>query len=575
MAHHDLVREAIVDLLAPDERLAAHRALADVLAIAGDAEGDLGLVAFHLAAAGDAAGATRWALCAAEVAERASAFARAAELLELALGTDTGIGSRALQARLARALREAGRGNDAARIFAELARTAAVPAEGRAQLRAASDALMTIGAVDEGLALLKPAMVGLGIRVDSGSFARSLRLVGGALGILVGRRKGVAAARTDPVAAERFDTTWPVAKALIFVEPLVGVDYMLRALGYAEASGDPERVARVTGPIAGFVLGSLPGFKATAERWVTQLGRHAQSPYFVAAEPLWRAFLESARGNLGEAKLASERAIEHLRAAEDTHWERFQAFSILGRVLHSRGHFTTVTSLAQSHMPDAVRRGDLHAQVLLASYRMVPVLAAGRPDETRAIADWTLRSWLPDRYSPQTFYALRGRYMADLIEGHTQAAASAIASGRAAFEKAGGYRIVFSRFDHDILEARAVLALDGSTVPGLWPIDRLVKRLEQLAMPEGAAHAALLRASLTARAGDRGATLTWLARATDRLDAAGVDLEAQIARLRLAQLQGLQVPADAARLALRQLGVADPDRWADLLAPGYDRLIAR
>ena len=94
-------------------------------------------------------------------------------------------------------------------------------------------------------------------------------------------------------------------------------------------------------------------------------------------------------------------------------------------------------------------------------------------------------------------------------------------------------------------------------------------------MPEGAAHAALLRASLTARAGDRGATLTWLARATDRLDAAGVDLEAQIARLRLAQLQGLQVPADAARLALRQLGVADPDRWADLLAPGYDRLIAR
>jgi len=51
----------------------------------------------------------------------------------------------------------------------------------------------------------------------------------------------------------------------------------------------------------------------------------------------------------------------------------------------------------------------------------LPALAAGRPDETRAIAEWTLRTWLPDRYSPQTFYALRALYMADLIEQRLRA----------------------------------------------------------------------------------------------------------------------------------------------------------
>jgi len=581
MPHHDLVRESIVAALSRADRTAAHRALADVLREAvrdemADTRDDLGLVAFHLVAAGDTAAATPFALRAAEAAEQASAFARAADLLELVLAGDrhAGLDVRALQSRLARALREASRGHDAARVFGELAQSARDPAERRARLRAAADAVMTLGAVDQGLLILKPVLDELGIASDSGGVARTLRLAGSALAILTGRTRGIAAARASARAAERFDTTWPLAKALVFVDPLVGLDFMMRALEAAQASGDPERVARVTGPLAGFALGSIAGFKGIADRWVDQLGAHSQSAYLVAAEALWRAFLASGRGRLESAQDASERAIELMRSVEDAQWERVQAVSILGRVLVARGHFATALSLAQTHLPDAMRRGDLHAQVVFASYRLLPALAAGRPEETRTIADWTLRTWLPDRYSPQTFYALRGQRMTELLEGRTQVAAQTLATGRAAFEKAGGYRIVFSRFDHDLLEARTVLACDRMSTHGLWPLERLIERLEKLAMPEGAAHAMLLRASVAARAGDRNATLTWLARATHRLDDAGVDLEAQVARLRTAQLLGQSDPADAARLALRRLGVADPDRWADLLAPGYERLVA-
>lgn len=577
MPHHDLVREAIVSALSSDERAQAHRALADALAETTSTRDDLGLIAFHLVAAGDVAAATPFALRAADAAENASAFARAAELFELVLSSGVGLDVRGLQSRLARALREAGRGRDAARVFGELANSANDAVERRARLRAASDALMTIGDIDQGLKVLKPVLQELGIAAESGGFARGLRLVGGALGILTGRRKGIAARRPNAIAAERFDTVWPIAKSLIFVDPMDGLDHMASALKLAEASGDPDRVARVTGPLAGFVLGSIPGFKTIAERWVSQIGARSDTPYFPAAEALWRAFLANAQGRLAEAKEASERAIELLRLVEDTHWERIQAVSILARGLLSQGHFTTLTSLIQNHLPDAVRRGDLHAQVLFSSYRSMPALAAGRLDEARALSDWTLSTWLPDRYSPQTFYALRGLRMAELIEGRVDACARELADGRAAFEKFGGYRIVFSRLDHDLLEARLVLACgDGRAIDAkLWPIDRLLSRLEALAMPEGAAHAALLRASLAASKGERNATLTWLGRATHGLDAAGVDLEAHIARLRMAQVFHQESPANAARLALRQLGVADPDHWANVVAPGYERLIAR
>lgn len=574
MPSHDLVREALVASLDADTRRAAHRALAEVLAATPALHDDLGLVAHHYAEAGDLAESARWALRAADVAERTSAFARAADLLRVALahGTFAPEERRPLDLRLARALREAGQGREAARIYQDLARSAPDPATRRARLRAAADALMTIGAVDEGLTVLAPVLAELGIERSEGSALRGLRLVRGALAILLRLRRGVAAKRPDPMAAERFDTTWPIARSLVFVEPMAGLDHMLRALAYGEASGDPRRVARVTGPLAGFVLGSMGPFRPIATRWLADHEALAGERFFAGTAALWRGVLLCTQGDLLPTMPHAHRAIEDLAGVEDARWEQFQALSLLALLFHNRGHFATTASLVRAHLPDAERRGDLHAQVVLSNYLMLPALAAGRPEETRAIVDWTLESWLPGRYSPQTFYALRAQRMIALLEGQAAAAARQVAEGRAAFEKAGGYRILLSRFDHDLFEARVVLATDERR--GLLPVDKLISRLRGLPIPVGPAQASLLEASISIKRGDQRAALAALEHAAQGLEAIGVDLEAQVARLRIAQLRGDAAAVDGARLALRQLGFADPDRWANMIAPGYEAALA-
>ncbi|MFO0747336.1 MAG: hypothetical protein U1F43_16965 [Myxococcota bacterium] len=468
--------------------------------------------------------------------------------------------------RLARALREAGRGRDAARVEGELARSAPTPEERRAHLRAAVDALMVVGAIDEGLAIARDIGAELGLDLGSSGAARALRLAGGALRILLDPtasgqpRRGPGDAR----ARERCDTLWPVARALVFIDPLVGVDAMLRALGEARASGDARRVKRVTGPIAGFLLGTIPGFKATARRWVDALDDEA-------ARLLWSSYLCGTQGDLIGSLAAGRAAMERLADAPDAGWERLQAISIVARGLFGRGHFATLRALVNAHLPDAERQANLYAMATLTSYLLLPTLTAGRVEEARGLARWTHATWLPGRFSPISFYADRCLRLADAYEGRAASAAADIAAGRDAFAKAGGYRIVISRFDHDLMEARIALALTAP-VAGLWPVAKLLDRLAKLALPEGPAHAELLRASVAARDGRREAALGALGRAIAMLEHIGVDLEAQVGRLRQAQLRGEAAPAEAARAALRQLGVRDPDRWAEVVAPGYAAL---
>lgn len=575
MPSHDLVREALVASLDADTRRAAHRALAEVLAATPALHDDLGLVAHHYAEAGDLAESARWALRAAEVAERTSAFARAADLLRVALahGTLAPDDRRPLEVRLARAFREAGHGREAARIYQDLARSAADPAERRIRLRAGADALMTIGLIEEGLELLGPILTELRMQRSDAGAARGLRLVRGALAILLRLRRGVAASQPDPVAAERFDTSWSIAKSLVFVDPMAGLDHMLTALTHGEASGDPRRVARVTGPLAAFVLGTIGPFRPVARRWIAASEALAGDRYFDATAALWRGVMLCAEGHLAQAMPFAHHAIDSIAGVPEAQWERFQALSLMALLCHNRGHFTTAAGLVRTHLPDAERRGDLHAQVVLSNYLMWPTLAAGRPDETRAIADWTLRSWLPGRYSPQTFYALRAQGMIDLFEGRAAHAARALASGRAAFKKAGGYRIIFSRFDHDLFEARVALATEEPH--GLLPIEKLLARLRAIPIPEGPAQASLLSASVAMKKGDRAAALAALEQAATALEAVGVDLDSQVARLRAAQLRGEASVVDSARRVIRQLGVADPDRWAQLVAPGYEALLGK
>src|SRR5262249_43806951 len=112
--YHDRIRDAVLANVDVPSQCAYHQRLAQALE-ASEAP-DPEMLAVHWRAAGDITRAARHALAAAERAEAALDFARAARLYEAALEAHApgALERRPLEAKLARALANAGRGKQAA-----------------------------------------------------------------------------------------------------------------------------------------------------------------------------------------------------------------------------------------------------------------------------------------------------------------------------------------------------------------------------------------------------------------------------------------------------------------------------
>jgi hypothetical protein len=563
--YHDLVRQALTQAMLEPDRRELHCAIAREI-VAGEA--DAGVVAHHFVAGGLLAEGRAWALRGATLAEQHGAHAQAAELLGLA--RRAGADDREVRLRWANALREAGRGREAANAFLEVARFTRDATDRRRCRRLAAESLLDSGAVTDGMAIMNPLLAELGVAASGHPLPRGLRIAAGALWIA--RNTELTPASPDAAEAERFDACWAMAKSLLFADPIAGIDALLRALRHAVASGDVQRIARASGPLAAFVLAQLPGYKRAAGRWIDALRERRDDPYFVGIHALWRALESATHGRLDEVIRFAREAVDRLGTVADATWERVQAVLFMERGLMCRGHYATLLAFASAHVIDAERRGDLYAAVTMSTGTMLPRVAFGLIAETRAVADWISAAWLPDRYSPQRFYAVLGHVMADLYEGRPDDAARRIVAGRRDFERAGGYRFPFSRLDHDLLEARVAAALGPRGADGLLSLPALLARLRAIPMPEGRAHAELLRASHENARGQREQALVALDLAVDGFTRAHVDLEGAVARLRRAELRGDRQEADSAAAAIRQLGVRDPLQWANTVAPGFDAM---
>jgi hypothetical protein len=561
------VAQAILGGLEAEGRRAIHDALANRM-IGLDA--DPGTIAFHCLAVGRREEARHFALVAADRAERARAHAASADLLALAL--QAGDDSVETRRRHAEALVACGRPREAAAALVALSERAepGAPEGGSGERLKAAEVLLQSGHFAEGLALVEPLMRRHGLALPAGSWKKTGTLLGHAAWLVVAGKRAAAPRRhanqaPSEAVALQSDLAWAVGKSLVFVDPLVGIGVLFTSL--RTARGDARRFARAAGPLAAFVLGNVPGLKGTARRWVEAMDALDDEPYFKGVSHLWRALKALGTSELGVALAAAVEAMDRLQTDPRASWERVQAASYAARALINRGHYHSALALIEAHAIDADLRGDLGAKIALDTYRPMASLAAGRVAETRANCQWLLDTWLPDRYAPHTFYALRGLVMADLMDGDAASAAARIVSSRKAFTKAGGYRFPFSRFDHDLLEARVVMALDRA-VPGTWPLERLLSRLEALPNDEARGHAKLLRATVCLEQGKHVEARALLARASAHLERCEVDLEGEAARWLWARLERSDEAAASARMKMSRLGVADPERWMEIIVPG-------
>lgn len=576
--YHDRIREVVVARLTGPELRRAHADLARTLEASPGAEPEL--LARHLHGAGEPARAAVYALEAAERADAALAFDRAAELYgqALAWGEHAPARRRELLARRGRALVNAGRSAAAAPLFLEASRGEGV--EGRRELvRLAAEAYLVAGHIDEGLAVLRPLRAELGIGYPASNARATLSLVEQLVRLQI---RGIDfVRRADPESPveelARADLCWSLGKGLFAVLPSQGVGFMLRSLRCALGAGEPVRIGRSLA-YAGALLQIQGGaaarrgeaYLARAEALTSEVG----DPRLQATVLIWRAHTHLFAGRWRAVIDHADRGLEILdRRCTGVRWESVMAATLALLGLEALGDVREVEQRARQHAREAADHGDLYAQVVFTQFVAFYRAARGDTAGARRDARRALELWTREAYTVQHLYAMRIEAYCDLYEGAPEAARARLLADWPRIRRAQLLRVPMSRVDALLLAARVQLSLARGHRRGalLRSCEEIARRLSrERARPEGWPSAALIRAGIAAVKGDRGLALALLERSIARFEALDMGLLAAAARRRRGELLGDAEQVAAADAWMRQRGIADPARWVRVLAPGFD-----
>ena len=186
-----------------------------------------------------------------------------------------------------------------------------------------------------------------------------------------------------------------------------------------------------------------------------------------------------------------------------------------------------------------------------------------------------IEDFSPRGYVLQCWYELSGQVETLLDEGAAGGAREHLLARWPALEESLFLRIQTIRINSLHLRARTAIAAAAGESSGYEPLlaeaARDVRRIEREDMPWGNALARLLLAGIASIRGDAAETVAHLASAEEMLGATDMALYAAVSRSRRGALTageaGRALTAAAAD-AMRAQGIRDPNRMADMWAPG-------
>ncbi|MBL0212704.1 MAG: protein kinase [Myxococcales bacterium] len=283
--YHQRLRETAFAAMPGEARRALHQRFAGWFEATTS---DAGQLAYHWHEAGNPTRAAHWAIVAGEAAQAqlawgvASAwFARA-----LTLGTDTPL----VRGQLAECLFLGGKLAAAAEEFLTLART---DREGDRWRVRAAEAYLKLGELDRGLGLLDEVLARRGVHRAKNRVTSVVRAVSVAAHWM--SPLPVKQRRVDDVLASAYRV---IASFLSTPYPIESLEYVLRGVALAEASGDRAAHAMGMAMLAAYVAtGSLGRFGDRAIANAQQLSAQSGAPYprMVAAGA--SGMLATLRGN--------------------------------------------------------------------------------------------------------------------------------------------------------------------------------------------------------------------------------------------------------------------------------------
>lgn len=573
--YHDRVRAAVVGGMAPDRVTAIHRQLAPLTI------DDPERAAYHHEGAGDTLAAAACVVQAAELAERALAFDRAARLYRRAIDLapdDARVGER--WGALADACANAGRGSDAAAAYMEAAGRA--KPEDRPELRRrAADQLLRSGRVDEGMALLRDVMAQAGMSMPGSPRTAMLDFLLWRARIRL-RGRGYQERTEGECSADllfRLDTCWSAATGLTSVNVITGQAFQSRHLLLALESGVPSRVARALSlEVLYAATGGHEGVGRT-ERVLDEVGTLAariDQPHALGVADMAGGAARVYRGEFDAARPRLARAESILRTqCTNVAWELSMTRTFQALSLEYSGDYDQLRAVTELALRDAAARDDLHTEIMFrVSYLPRCRLASGDLERAESELEGCRERW-PGQLREVTFgYAwLLSQGQIDRYAGRGPEAWQKTESVRRRIQRS--LMLTKQPFRIFVAQDEAANALACAHAdPGdrdRW-IARATKNIRILRREKGArwAHAlaALFEGIAEVAQGRHAQAADRLADAEQRFDARDMVVYAAVARRLRGEVEGGEQgrrQVEEADAVLTKHGIRDPARMAATL----------
>ncbi len=574
-SYHDRIREAVVGNLSPDARAALHASLAAALERTDGADPEE--LASHLIGAGEPERARRFAIAAAERAEAALAFERAADLYRIAASCDPPVSERvSLERRRGDALVHAGRCAEAAPIFLAAA-SDAVGADAVELRRRAAEQLLVSGQIDEGIRVLGPVLEDVGLsypatpgRAMAAVIARMIELE--VRGFRFKERPESAIPRAE---LQRLEVCWSAGKGLLSVDSIRAANFLVRTLLLALQAGEPRRIARGLA-----IYGMMTVYEGAPRGAKNGAHIHAQAernaapvaePYLEWVIAICRGTASMSIGRFREGLDQMESGIRELQhRCAGVEWECAVAISSCFNACLWLGEVVEIAERAPAWRRDAGRVGNVFSAVTADLYSGFARLAEGDAAGAGALCEAAIGRWSHAGYHFQHWLAFKIQTWSDLYAGDASGARARLEREFPRYEASKLERVQLMLLDRLLLQAQVAIASGPRDQRSLELASRNAAHLERIHRPTAVAAARLVRGCVAAARADRRGALVELDAASDGFAREGVALLAACAQRRHGELEGGAGGDErvaAADRALEEVGIADPAAWTAMLAP--------
>ena len=580
--YHDRVRESVRHWLPEELRSRYHQELAAALESSGvETFASLRMLVTHLEHGGAPERAGHHAARAAQMAVQALAFGEAAELYRAAIRlfpARNPVEQQQLRVELARALDYAARGADAARAYLEAAGGAG-GAERREYRRKAAELLLASGHVEEGLEAIDGVLREVGAALPSSRRAAVASLTWQRFQLQL---RGLGYQKRDAAdlpreTLDRIDTFFAIQTGLSGVDSLRAFAFQTRGFRLALDAGEERRIGRGMA-VEGFNVATAGG--AASRKAALDLIARARTIAEALGDPYLRVLCTVTRGMAlyltgdfadGARLIAEGEQLqrETLRRADATVAKELGTARLLRlQALRLTGDLQEMERSTLEYVKEAAALGDLFAEVSFLRATAFRHLAADAPD--RALEDLDARVWPGPRgaFHNQHWYSLRMRAEVALY-GAEPTARAFLAEEFQAFRRSALPNLQVARVEAEWLWARLWMLealVPHARAAALREVRKAIRAMESEKVPYAAGLALLLRACHESTAGDKASAGKYLAQARDALRGS-MRLASAVAEYRLGALSGGR-QRDEAEARLRELGVKQPARIADVLAPG-------